>query len=73
MDRLEELAERARARLSDTPWPQLREQLLQEGATEEELDRLVGLLFPGRRPRHWLWGLVGAAAGVLFWALFLKR
>ena len=70
MERLEEIA---RARLADTPWPELRRQLLEEGATDEELDRLVLKLFPGRKRRDWVWGLAGAAAGVLFWALVFKR
>jgi hypothetical protein len=70
---MNELAKRARAQLTHKTWHEVRKDLHDHGVTDEELDSLVDILFPGKKRRDWLWGLVGAGVGILFWALFLKR
>lgn len=68
-EELQSLIERAKARMSDTPWPDLRRELAEEGATEDQLEALVEALFPGRPRAHWKAGLVGALAGMALWAV----
>ena len=77
--RRDEIAALIREQSKAKPWPEVRETLLDQGASEEEIEAALEAAFPGK-PRRKVSsvkaGMVGAGVGVLLWAVlafFFKR